>query len=214
MRTCINAYNIDAAKFGSAYLTKMGWNPSQGLGIEGEGRTSHIKVAQKLNLLGIGAGAQQGDKEGIAWRQNRDFEVLLKRLNESQGEDDAERGLKEQEQDEAIEVQKQVQEDLSEEVEGKKRKRAKDKDGDEKGEKKKRKKDKLSKELDGADDEKKTKKKKKKEKRKEGEDDKDSNDEPKPIDQPAPVESPESSQNINESAPSSGSQTPIPRPKA
>ncbi|EJD07998.1 uncharacterized protein FOMMEDRAFT_164781 [Fomitiporia mediterranea MF3/22] len=70
----------DAAKFGQTYLAKLGWDPSRGLGASGDGRTSHIKVVQKLNMLGIGAGAkQEGD---VAWKQNRDYEMLLKRLNE------------------------------------------------------------------------------------------------------------------------------------
>ncbi|KAJ8076894.1 hypothetical protein AAF712_000486 [Marasmius tenuissimus] len=70
----------DASKFGATYLAKFGWTSSQGLGAEGEGRTSHIKVSQKLDMLGIGA-AQSKDPNGIAWKQNKDFESLLKRLN-------------------------------------------------------------------------------------------------------------------------------------
>lgn len=70
----------DAAKFGQSYLSKLGWDSSKGLGANGDGMTSHIKVAQKLNLLGIGAGAPQGP-EAIAWKQNRDYEILLARLN-------------------------------------------------------------------------------------------------------------------------------------
>ncbi|KAJ7714935.1 hypothetical protein B0H14DRAFT_656772 [Mycena olivaceomarginata] len=70
----------DAAKFGSSYLSKFGWDSSKGLGAEGEGRVSHIKVSQKLDMLGIGA-AQQRDPNGIAWKQNKDFERLLERLN-------------------------------------------------------------------------------------------------------------------------------------
>ena len=58
----------------------MGWDPSQGLGVSGDGRTSHIKVAQKLNLFGIGAGAQQGP-DGVSWKQNREYEMLLRSLN-------------------------------------------------------------------------------------------------------------------------------------
>ena len=73
----------DASKFGQAYLSKLGWDPSKGLGVSGDGRTSHIKVAQKLNLMGIGAGAQQGP-DGIAWKQNKDYELLLARLNETE----------------------------------------------------------------------------------------------------------------------------------
>ncbi|KAG6889113.1 hypothetical protein C0995_003682 [Termitomyces sp. Mi166 len=76
------AWADDAAKFGSNYLSKFGWDASKGLGVNGEGRTSHIKVTHKLDMLGIGA-AHQKDPNGIAWKQNRDFENLLKRLNEN-----------------------------------------------------------------------------------------------------------------------------------
>jgi len=50
--------------------------------VDGEGRTSHIKVSHKLDMLGIGA-AHQKSPDGIAWKQNKDFENLLKRLNEN-----------------------------------------------------------------------------------------------------------------------------------
>ena len=70
----------DAARFGQNYLSKFGWDASKGLGAEGEGRTSALKVAQKLDMLGIGA-AHQKDPNGIAWKQNKDFEALLRRLN-------------------------------------------------------------------------------------------------------------------------------------
>jgi len=50
--------------------------------VTGDGRTSHIKVSHKLDMLGIGA-ANVHDPNGIAWKQNRDFENLLRRLNES-----------------------------------------------------------------------------------------------------------------------------------
>lgn len=70
----------DAARFGSNYLAKFGWDSSKGLGASGEGRTSHIGVSQKLDMLGIGA-SQQRDPNGIAWQQNKDFENLLKRMN-------------------------------------------------------------------------------------------------------------------------------------
>ncbi|KAG7449740.1 uncharacterized protein BT62DRAFT_1073164 [Guyanagaster necrorhizus] len=74
----------DASKFGATYLSKFGWSSSQGLGVSGEGRTSHIKVSQKLDMMGIGA-AHQKDPNGIAWKQNRDFENVLMRLNAAQG---------------------------------------------------------------------------------------------------------------------------------
>ena len=72
----------DAARFGSNYLSKFGWDASKGLGAGGDGRMSHIKVNHKLDMLGIGA-AHQKDPDGIAWKQNKDFESLLKRLNET-----------------------------------------------------------------------------------------------------------------------------------
>lgn len=70
----------DANKFGAAYLQKLGWSAGSGLGASGDGRTTHIKVNQKLDMLGIGA-AHQKDPNGIAWKQNKDFENLLRRLN-------------------------------------------------------------------------------------------------------------------------------------
>ena len=72
----------DASRFGQAYLEKFGWDASKGLGVSGEGRTSAIKVTQKLDMLGIGVRQQSNLEGGIAWRQNRDFEDLLRRLND------------------------------------------------------------------------------------------------------------------------------------
>ncbi|KAI9441209.1 hypothetical protein H4582DRAFT_1357600, partial [Lactarius indigo] len=72
----------DASRFGQAYLEKFGWDASKGLGASGEGRTNAIKMSQKLDMLGIGMQRHQNDPDGIAWRQNRDFENLLQRLNE------------------------------------------------------------------------------------------------------------------------------------
>jgi hypothetical protein len=85
----IDSANKDATKFGQNYLTKLGWDPTKGLGVNGEGRTSHVKVSQKLDMLGIG-GAQQCGPNGIAWKQNQDFESVLKRLNEKQREPEIE----------------------------------------------------------------------------------------------------------------------------
>jgi Pin2-interacting protein X1 len=50
--------------------------------VSGEGRTSAIKATQKLDMLGIGMRQQSNLEGGIAWRQNRDFEDLLRRLND------------------------------------------------------------------------------------------------------------------------------------
>ena len=72
----------DAARFGQSYLSKLGWDPSKGLGIAGNGRTDHIKVVQKQDTLGIGV-SRGRDLDGTAWKQNTDFEDVLKRLNAS-----------------------------------------------------------------------------------------------------------------------------------
>ncbi|KAJ7209670.1 hypothetical protein GGX14DRAFT_452525 [Mycena pura] len=80
------AWADDAAKFGQTYLSKFGWDASRGLGVNGEGRLSHVKVSQKLDMFGIGA-AQQKDPNGIAWKQNKDFEQVLERLNVAATED-------------------------------------------------------------------------------------------------------------------------------
>ena len=92
---------IDAARFGSNYLAKFGWDGSTGLGAAGDGRKSHIKVSHKLDLLGIGA-AQQEDPDGIAWKQNKDFERLLQRLNDEAAAAESpilESGVKEEEEE-------------------------------------------------------------------------------------------------------------------
>ncbi len=75
---------VDASKFGAAYLTKLGWDPSRGLGVSGEGRTTALSVNQKLDMLGIGAD-HKNSVEGMAWKQNKDFERLLARLNAANG---------------------------------------------------------------------------------------------------------------------------------
>ncbi|KAG1856938.1 hypothetical protein C8R48DRAFT_749112 [Suillus tomentosus] len=76
----------DAARFGQSYMSKLGWDPSKGLGASGDGMKSHLKVSQKLDMLGIGA-AHQKDPHGIAWKQNKEFEALLQRLNAQDGQD-------------------------------------------------------------------------------------------------------------------------------
>ncbi|KAJ1306173.1 hypothetical protein OPQ81_010883 [Rhizoctonia solani] len=74
------AWAENAAKFGHTYLAKHGWAPGAGLGVTGDGRVSHIAVAQKLDQLGIGAGRPDGP-DSIAWKQAKEFEGLLERLN-------------------------------------------------------------------------------------------------------------------------------------
>ncbi|KAJ6593591.1 hypothetical protein B0H19DRAFT_976474 [Mycena capillaripes] len=116
----------DAAKFGSSYLSKFGWDSSKGLGASGEGRLSHIKVSQKLDMLGIGA-AQQKDPNGIAWKQNKDFERLLERLNAgaeqevkaeaAEGDDEDEKKRKREDGDEtAVKKKRRKSEPIAEAV--------------------------------------------------------------------------------------------------
>ncbi|KAH8096762.1 hypothetical protein BXZ70DRAFT_1001036 [Cristinia sonorae] len=128
----------DANKFGAAYLQKLGWSAGTGLGTNGDGRTSHIKVSQKLDMLGIGA-AHQKDPNGIAWKQNKDFENLLRRLNGGEGA--AEGGTKVDgfaKAGESLEGEEKVGEE-SEDGKKKKRKRSKETDEGESSKKKKRK---------------------------------------------------------------------------
>ncbi|GLB37379.1 putative glycine rich nucleic binding domain containing protein [Lyophyllum shimeji] len=133
------AWADDAAKFGANYLSKFGWDSSKGLGADGGGRTSHIKVSRKLDMLGIGA-AHQMDPNGIAWKQNKDFENLLKRLNEASAQENTPTSA----------TGAEAGEEAKDEVEGgegdgerkeKKRKRKKDREGasEEKVKKKRRK---------------------------------------------------------------------------
>ncbi|TBU38749.1 hypothetical protein BD309DRAFT_1012352 [Dichomitus squalens] len=83
------AWANDANKFGAAYLAKFGWDPSGGLGVSGEGRTKALSVHQKLDMLGIGAD-HKNSAEGLAWKQNKDFENLLRRLNAANGSAESE----------------------------------------------------------------------------------------------------------------------------
>ncbi|KAG9075084.1 hypothetical protein FS749_013287, partial [Ceratobasidium sp. UAMH 11750] len=74
-----------------------------GLGVAGDGRVSHIAVAQKLDQLGIGAGRPDGP-DAIAWKQAKEFEGLLERLNAaSAGGDVEENGEVVQERVETVE---------------------------------------------------------------------------------------------------------------
>ena len=90
----------DASRFGTTYLSKLGFDHADKnatLGVSGMGLTKHLKVRctpfrptrrsprvvqvhHKLDMLGIGA-QHTKDPNGIAWKQNQDFENLLRRLN-------------------------------------------------------------------------------------------------------------------------------------
>jgi Pin2-interacting protein X1 len=90
-RPSLNLYT-DNSRFGQQYLAKFGWTPDSGsgLGANGDGRLAHISVAQKLNLLGIGNGHSGGanNPDAVAWKQSKDFEGVLKRLNGSEAEEE------------------------------------------------------------------------------------------------------------------------------
>jgi Pin2-interacting protein X1 len=61
-------------------LEKFGWSNGTGLGVTGDGRTSHLKVMHKLDLMGIGANrTREGDEGG----QGKEYEKLLRRLNDT-----------------------------------------------------------------------------------------------------------------------------------
>lgn len=120
---------LDAARFGSNYLSKFGWDASKGLGAGGDGMKSHIKVSHKLDMLGIGA-AQMKDPNGIAWKQNTDFENLLRRLNENLPAQDAAQGGSSEDRSDPEHGEKQ-----------KKKRKHKDEDEEDRAERKRKKKE-------------------------------------------------------------------------
>ncbi|KAI0090529.1 hypothetical protein BDY19DRAFT_1040795 [Irpex rosettiformis] len=173
----------DANKFGAAYLQKLGWSAGTGLGASGDGRTTHIKVQHKLDMLGIGAAHQQ-DPNGLAWKQNKDFENLLRRLNAGgEGSEEVEMSKIDgfAKATEVVEEDAGVEGVATEEKESKKkRKRDKEEDGAD-GRKKKSKKSKG----DSGEEEKKDKKKKKKSKSENSEDE-DTTEQPTVNREPSP----------------------------
>jgi Pin2-interacting protein X1 len=122
-----------------------------------------IKATQKLDMLGIGM-QHRKDPNGIAWRQQQDFESLLRRLNDgtdapgpfckARAEEEGEEGslLEGGEEKSTSETQK-MDEDEGEGIIKKKEKKKKRKNAEEPDEvthdKKRRKKRKKSKEDDG-----------------------------------------------------------------
>ncbi|KZS97263.1 hypothetical protein SISNIDRAFT_463191 [Sistotremastrum niveocremeum HHB9708] len=81
----------DAAKFGQSYLEKFGWQSGTGLGSNAEGMKTHLKVMQKLDLMGIG-GNRKGGGVGDEGGQGREYEMLLRRLNEAEAEKERKKG--------------------------------------------------------------------------------------------------------------------------
>lgn len=115
-------------------MAKFGWDSSKGLGASGDGRLTHVKASQKLDMLGIGADHQKSPN-GIAWKQNQDFENLLKRLNGGSADEQTSE-LQQLFKKEDLETKDDVS--AESEVEGKKRKRSNDGD---KAERKRRRKE-------------------------------------------------------------------------
>jgi Pin2-interacting protein X1 len=75
-------------------LEKMGWKTGQGLGLNNDGTTSHIKIAVKDDNLGIGA--SQKDAE-TGWLNNsKSYQEVLDRLSKSCNDDFAEEVKKEE----------------------------------------------------------------------------------------------------------------------
>ena len=71
----------DSSSFGRKMLEKMGWKSGQGLGLNNDGTTSHIKIAVKDDNLGIGA--SQKDAE-TGWLNNsKSYQEVLDRLSKS-----------------------------------------------------------------------------------------------------------------------------------
>lgn len=70
----------DTSKFGYKLMNKMGWQDGNGLGVNQDGKTSHIKVSLKNNALGVGA--KKGNDDN--WLElQATFNNLLENLVES-----------------------------------------------------------------------------------------------------------------------------------
>ncbi|XP_033638866.1 PIN2/TERF1-interacting telomerase inhibitor 1-like [Asterias rubens] len=76
-----SAWSNDTNKFGHQLMEKMGWKQGKGLGINEDGKTSHISVSLKNNTLGLGCSQERGDN----WISHQDdFNDLLNSLNQNQ----------------------------------------------------------------------------------------------------------------------------------
>ncbi|CAI2175374.1 11285_t:CDS:10 [Funneliformis geosporum] len=90
------AWSNDQNKFGYKMLSKMGWLPGKGLGVNEDGAKEHIKLSLKQDNLGIGATKKTIDN----WLDNSSaFDSLLKGLNEKQGRNEIDGKGKDSEQD-------------------------------------------------------------------------------------------------------------------
>lgn len=72
-------FKLDKTQFGYKMLSKMGWSPGKGLGINEDGEKEYIKPSFKQDNLGIGATKKSIDN----WLDNSSaFDKLLKGLND------------------------------------------------------------------------------------------------------------------------------------
>ncbi|GBC01192.1 hypothetical protein RclHR1_00410019 [Rhizophagus clarus] len=73
------AWSDDQTKFGYRMLSKMGWSPGKGLGLNEDGEKEYVKPSNKQDNLGIGATKKTIDN----WLDNSSaFDELLKGLND------------------------------------------------------------------------------------------------------------------------------------
>lgn len=74
----------DKKRFGYKMLLKMGWDSEKGLGKDGEGVVSHIKVKKREEGLGLGM-EKEIDGAGLnAWSQTTsNFDAVLSALKET-----------------------------------------------------------------------------------------------------------------------------------
>ena len=71
----------DTSSFGRKMLEKMGWKSGEGLGLNNDGTTSHIKIALKDDNLGIGASRKDAE---TGWLNNsKSYQEVLDRLSKS-----------------------------------------------------------------------------------------------------------------------------------
>lgn len=56
----------DKDSFGYQTMARMGWEEGRGLGKDGRGQSTHVRVSKKLNNKGIGS-AVASDNWFVAW---------------------------------------------------------------------------------------------------------------------------------------------------
>ncbi|KAF0547682.1 G-patch-domain-containing protein [Gigaspora margarita] len=72
-------WSNDKTKYGYKMLSKMGWSPGKGLGLNENGSQDYVKLSHKLDNLGVGASKKTIDN----WLDNSNaFDDLLKGLNQ------------------------------------------------------------------------------------------------------------------------------------